>query len=93
MTNVELIEGRSYPFTVNPPIRGDYCYWGRGWASCAPCYASFDGVSWDITSDTNFWIYTSKPEPFRHQYPTEEPPNDLATRLARYKEAKKLLTK
>lgn len=87
----EMIRGKCYPFTVKPNQRGDYCYVGDGWASAAPCYASFDGENWESLagSTTEFWFYTDTPEPYHHQHPYEPPPPpSLADRLEQYKKSK-----
>ncbi len=90
---IELVVGKSYPFTEKPTVKGDYNYWGA-WASAAPCYASFDGENWICGGGGagNFWIHTDKPAPFGHYDPAvlrvPPPPNDLASRLARFKAAK-----
>ena len=92
----ELVVGKSYPFTLKPVVKGDYNYWGYGWASAAPCYAAFDGENWvdgPIFATDCFWIHTNRPAPFGHYNPAvgREPPlkMDLASRLERYKASKR----
>lgn len=92
---MSLVPGKSYPFTDKPTVRGDYCFWGYGWSSVAPCYAAFNGTEWvdgpGVNSDC-FWIHTDKPEPYGHYNPSipqDEPEgSDLASRLKRFKQKK-----
>jgi hypothetical protein len=94
-----LVVGRSYPFSMMPSRRGDYCYWGCGCATCVPCYAAFDGEKWvdgpgaQADPGDNFWIFTDEPEPYGHYNPDigldPVESDDLASRLARFKTKKR----